>query len=197
MTKIDYPRLGETVYTDTLENGLKLVVVPKKGFARADAFFATNYGSVDTKFFLDGKWQTSPAGVAHYLEHKMFDMPNGNALQTLSSYGASPNAFTSYEMTAYYFTATEHFDECLRELLTFVSTGYFTEESVEKERGIISQEIRMYEDNPNSQVGERLFEIREVVAHGMDVADRVLDDHCLSSLKSSLIRCAPVWRPSM
>lgn len=159
MIKIDYPRLGETVYTDTLENGLKLVVVPKKGFARADAFFATNYGSVDTKFFLDGKWQTSPPGVAHYLEHKMFDMPDGNALQKLSSYGASPNAFTSYEMTAYYFTATEHFDDCLRQLLTFVSTGYFTEESVDKERGIISQEIRMYEDNPNSQVGERLFEI--------------------------------------
>lgn len=159
MIKHEYPRLGEVVYTDKLENGLQLMVVPKKGFAKGYAFFATNYGSIDTKFFLDGEWRTSPDGVAHYLEHKMFDTPDGNALQRLAAVGASPNAFTSYEVTAYYFSVTQNFEQCLRELLSFVSVPYFTEESVEKERGIITQEIRMYEDNPNSQVGERLFEI--------------------------------------
>ena len=96
-------------------------------------------------------------GVAHYLEHKMFEMPDRDVMQEFSALGANPNAFTSYNMTAYYFTCTEHFEACLELLLTFVSTPYFTEESVERERGIIAQEIRMYEDSADSQVYEDLF----------------------------------------
>ena len=152
-----FPGLGEKIYEDTLPNGLRIKVVPKRGFARSYAFFATDYGSMDTRFRLDGKDYVSPDGVAHYLEHKMFDMPDGNALQKMSQTGASPNAFTSYNITAYHFSCTSMFEENFRTLLRFVSQGYFTQESVEKERGIIAQEIKMYADNPASRVDENLF----------------------------------------
>lgn len=152
-----FPGLGEKIYEDTLPNGLRIKVVPKRGFARSYAFFATDYGSMETRFQLDGKPYVSPDGVAHYLEHKMFDMPDGNALQKMSQTGASPNAFTSYNITAYHFSCTSMFEENFRTLLQFVSQGYFTQESVEKERGIIAQEIKMYADNPASRVDENLF----------------------------------------
>lgn len=152
-----FPGLGEKIYEDTLPNGLRIKIVPKRGFARSYAFFATDYGSMDTRFRLDGKDYVSPDGVAHYLEHKMFDMPDGNALQKMSQTGASPNAFTSYNITAYHFSCTSMFEENFRTLLRFVSQGYFTQESVEKERGIIAQEIKMYADNPASRVDENLF----------------------------------------
>lgn len=157
MEKQVYGHLEQTVYRDLLPNGLTICVIPKPGFAKKYAFFATNYGSIDTKFTLEGKAMVSADGVAHYLEHKMFDMKDGNALQLMSATGASPNAFTSYHMTAYYFECTEAFSDNLRLLLSFVSQPYFTQESVDKERGIIGQEIRMYEDSPASRLGENLF----------------------------------------
>ncbi len=157
MKEFNYERAGQKILTETLPNGLRIYLAPKQGFSRMYALFATDYGSIDTSFVLDGKPYTSPDGVAHYLEHKMFDMPDGNALQKMSVTGASPNAFTSYNMTAYYFSCTDQFEYNLETLLTFVSQGYFTEESVEKERGIIAQEIKMYEDNPGSRVDENLF----------------------------------------
>ncbi len=152
-----YPHLGEICYEERLPNGLMLRVIPKSGFSRKYAFFATNYGSIHTAFMLDGQRCTSPDGVAHYLEHKTFDMPWGNAMQVFAQRGASPNAFTSYSMTAYYFDCTEAFEDNLRLLLEFVSTPYYTQESVEKERCIIEQEIRMYEDSAESRVFENLF----------------------------------------
>lgn len=158
MSTQNYSRLGQQIHQETLPNGLRIYLAPRSGFAKKFAFFATDYGSIDTKFVLDGKEYTSPDGVAHYLEHKMFDMPQGNAMQEFSLRGASPNAFTSYNLTAYYFSCTSQFEENLKTLLSFVSTGYFTEESVEKERGIIAQEIKMYEDSPGSRVDENLFE---------------------------------------
>ena len=109
------------------------------------------------QFIRNGEKCDTPAGIAHYLEHKMFDTKDGNALQVLSQNGAEPNAFTSNAMTGYYFDCTEHFEENLRILLSFVSVPYFTDESVEKERGIIGQEIRMVEDSPDWQVYERLL----------------------------------------
>ncbi len=157
MTQKEYPRLLERCVEERLENGLLICVVPKAGFSRAYAFLATDYGSNDTKFLLDGEVRTSPDGVAHYLEHKMFDMPEGDATYAFAKLGASPNAFTSYAMTAYHFDCTAHFEENLRILLRFVSTPYFTQESVEKERGIIEQEIRMYLDSAGSRVYENLF----------------------------------------
>ena len=157
MTKTEYPRIGETVLTETLPNGLRVVIVPKPGYRKRYAFFATRYGGMDMKFKLDGVWHDTPAGIAHYLEHKMFDMEDGNALQVLSQNGAEPNAFTANSMTAYYFDCTEHFEENLRILLSFVSVPYFTQESVDKERGIIAQDIRMTEDGPDWRVYKNLL----------------------------------------
>ena len=157
MVKTEYPRIGETVLTETLENGLRVAIVPKPGYRKRYAFFTTRYGGMDMKFKLNGVWHDTPAGIAHYLEHKMFDMEDGNALQTLSQNGAEPNAFTANSMTAYYFDCTEHFEENLRILLSFVSVPYFTQESVDKERGIIAQEIRMTEDGPDWRVYKNLL----------------------------------------
>ena len=157
MTKTEYPRIGETVLTETLDNGLRVAIVPKPGYRRRYAFFVTRYGGMDMKFRLDGVWHDTPAGIAHYLEHKMFDTAEGNALQVLSQNGAEPNAFTANSMTAYYFDCTEKFEENLRILLSFVSVPYFTKESVDKERGIIAQEIRMTEDTPDWRVYKNLL----------------------------------------
>lgn len=143
-----FKNIKETLISEVLPNGLKINIVPKPQFSKSFAMFATTYGGADRRFKLAGEWIDTPAGVAHYLEHKMFDMPNGNALNVLSSRGASPNAFTSSGITAYHFESTSRFDENLRTLLEFVSTPYFTPESVQKEQGIIGQEIKMVEDNP-------------------------------------------------
>lgn len=152
-----YPEIGESRYEAALPSGLRVYVTPKPGFARKYAFLAVNAGSIDTKFRLNGKHFRVPDGIAHYLEHKMFDLPEGNAMDLFAAHGGSPNAFTSYAMTAYYFSCTEAFEENLRLLLRMVATPWFTPESVEKERGIIAQEIRMYEDSADSRVYEDLF----------------------------------------
>ena len=152
MIRHDFSRVGETLYHQVLENGLNVFVFPKPEHGKSYAFFATNYGGMDMRFRLNGQWHDTPAGVAHFLEHKMFDTQDGNALQDLASNGASPNAFTSNAITGYYFESTEKFEENLRILLSFVSVPWFTPESVDKEQGIIAQEIRMIEDNPEWQV---------------------------------------------
>ena len=156
MNKTYYPRLDETVCRKTLPNGLTVIVVPKPGFTRKIAYFVTDYGSIHTSFTLDGVHHTTPAGVAHYLEHKMFDLPDRDVTAEFAALGAVLNAFTSYDTTAYYFSCTENFTPALRLLLEFVSTPWFTEESVEKEREIIAQEILMYADSADSMVMEDL-----------------------------------------
>ncbi len=148
MSKQEYPRLGEAVSRRTLPSGLEVIVVHKPYHAKCYAFFATSYGGMDLKFKSGGKWQDTPAGIAHYLEHKMFDTEHESASQALAQNGAVENAFTANDMTAYYFECTDHFYESLRILLGFVSVPYFTQESVDKERGIIAQEIRMSDDDP-------------------------------------------------
>ena len=109
MEKKLYERIGEEVFRATLPNGLPVYIVPKKGFSRKYALFATRYGGMDMRFEKDGQWLDTPAGIAHYLEHKMFDTEEGNALQELAKNGAEPNAFTSNAITCYYFDATEKF----------------------------------------------------------------------------------------
>ena len=157
MNQSFYKRLGESVHRETLPNGLQVCIVPKPGYAKNYAFFATRYGGMDTRFCLGGKWLDTPAGIAHYLEHKMFDTKEGNALQELAKNGAEPNAFTSNAMTGYYFDSTDHFEENLNILLSYVSVPWFTEESVAKEQGIIGQEIRMIEDDPDWQLYVRMM----------------------------------------
>ena len=116
-----FDAVGEVLQSAVLPNGLKVLVVPKKGFSSYFACFGTYYGSVMRSFELAGVRHDTPAGVAHYLEHKMFDMPDGdNALQSMTAAGADPNAFTSYDETVYYFRCTERFEENLRTLLRFV-----------------------------------------------------------------------------
>jgi len=144
-----YPLIGEKVYSDKLSNGLSVFVVPKADFHKKFAFFATDYGSVDRCFKLSGKWIDTPEGVAHFLEHEMFDMEYGDALSKLSEKGANPNAYTSSDVTAYHFECIDDFSENLRILLEFVSTPLFSAESVKKEQGIIGQEILMCEDDPD------------------------------------------------
>ncbi|MDO4990226.1 MAG: insulinase family protein, partial [Eubacteriales bacterium] len=117
MTRTEYRQIGETLYSAQLPNGLELRVIPKKDFSTFYAVFATNYGGACRRFSVDGEKRDTPAGVAHYLEHKMFDLPGGdNALNILSANGADPNAFTSSGITCYYFQCTEGFEENLRML---------------------------------------------------------------------------------
>ena len=158
MDKLEYTALGQSVCHCLLPNGLNIYVDVRPEYAKQFAFFATRYGGMDIRFQLDGKWLDTPAGIAHYLEHKMFDTQEGNVLQELAKNGAHDNAFTSSAVTAYYVECTEKFYENLRILLSFVSVPYFTQESVDKEQGIIAQEIRMIEDDPDWRVYANLME---------------------------------------
>ena len=148
MERTDYPALGLVVYKTTLPSGLTILVVPRPGWRRARACFVANYGGADRRFALDGETHDTPAGVAHYLEHKMFDMPSGTMDEVFAGRGADADAYTSEAVTNYHARCTDRFGENLRDLLAFVSTPYFTPETVEKERGIIGQEIAESEDDP-------------------------------------------------
>ena len=159
MKRIDYAELCDGFFEEILPNGLRVRVLPRPGFARKFAFLAVDFGSNDRDFTLDGQKYHVPAGIAHYLEHKMFDLPEGGAMEQFAAHGGGNNAFTNYSMTAYYVECTEEFAENLKILLRMVTTPYFTPESVEKERGIIAQEIKMYADSPDSAVFENLFAV--------------------------------------
>ena len=155
MKKIVNEVLREEVYYEKLENGLDVYFMPKLGFTKKYAVLATNYGSNDLEFIPIGENEKIRVneGIAHFLEHKMFEQPDGgNAFDKFSMYGASANAFTNFTMTAYLFTATEKFYESLENLIDYVQTPHFTDENVEKEKGIIEQEIKMYNDDPNWNV---------------------------------------------
>ncbi len=194
MRQVRYPKLGETCWCETLENGLRIYVVTKPHFEKQYALFATSYGGMDVRYQVDGKWRESPAGIAHFLEHKMFDTKEGNALQQLSANGASPNAFTSEDITAYHFECTQGFESNLRTLLSFVSVPYFTAESVAKEQGIIGQEIRMEEDTPNWRIFQNLMEglydhhpIRVSVAGSVESISRITE-HTLYNCHKAFYR---------
>ena len=163
MEKKFYPQVGETLYKMTLPSGLQMVVLPRPGFSKKLCYLVTDYGAIHRDFEMDGQKYSAPAGVAHYLEHKLFDMPGRDVTEDFAKLGASPNAFTSYDMTAYYFSCTENFRENLKPLLEFVTTPYFTEESVAKEQGIIGQEIDMNLDSPDSRLFDMLMEVMYTV----------------------------------
>ena len=155
MKKIVNEILKEEIYYEKLENGLDVYFMPKKGFTKKYAVLATNYGSNELEFIPIGEDKKIRVneGIAHFLEHKMFEQPDGkNAFDLFSKFGASANAFTNFTMTAYLFSCTENFYECLGHLIDYVQTPYFTDENVEKEKGIIEQEIKMYNDDPDWNV---------------------------------------------
>ena len=147
-------RLGEQYEKITHSSGLTLLLCPMREYAGAYALFGTKYGSIDTCFKTqhDPDFVTVPAGIAHYLEHKLFESEDQDAFERYAKTGASANAYTSFDKTCYLFSCTERFQESLEILLDFVTSPYFTEETVAKEQGIIGQEIRMYDDNPDWQV---------------------------------------------
>ena len=155
MKQLHYPQVDETVCRTTLPNGLTVLVVPRPGFQKKLCYLAVDYGAIHRKCKIDGKEFEAPMGVAHYLEHKLFDMPGRDISAEFAALGGFPNAFTGYDMTAYYFSCTEHFEACLKLLLEFVTTPYFTAETVEKERGIIQQEILMNQDSPDTVIFEQ------------------------------------------
>lgn len=159
MKKHDIPSVKETVYSETLDNGLQVFVLPKKGFRKTFATFSTRYGSVDNYFAVgDEPPVRVPDGIAHFLEHKMFEEPEGDVFAKFASNGASANAYTSFDRTVYLFSATDRIRENVTTLLNFVQNPHFTDENVEKEKGIISQEIKMYADQPDWRVYFGLIE---------------------------------------
>ncbi|MDD6483193.1 MAG: pitrilysin family protein [Clostridiales bacterium] len=140
----------EELYFARHSSGLGVYIIPKKDYSAAYAILGTRYGSVDSEFVVPGETQTTavPDGIAHYLEHKMFDMPDGsNVFDKFSKLGGNANAYTSFNITAYLVSATDNINENIAVLMDYVQRPYFTEESVQKEQGIIGQEINMYDDN--------------------------------------------------
>ncbi len=146
-----YKQLDETIYTKKLENGLTVCVLPRKEMAKTFGIFTTKYGSIDQHFVPINQQEAVkvPDGVAHFLEHKLFEKEDRDVFHDFSKQGASANAFTSFTKTAYLFSATSNIDENIKTLLDFVQEPYFSDESVEKEKGIIAQEINMYDDQPD------------------------------------------------
>ena len=150
-----YECLNEKIYTEKLSNGLQVVIIPIKGGNKKYAAYATHFGSINYEFKTENETEpvTVPDGVAHFLEHKLFEQEDGvNALDKLTKMGANPNAYTSFNHTSYLFECTNNFKEVLKALIQFVQNPYLTEENVEKEKGIIGQEIQMYDDDPSWQL---------------------------------------------
>ncbi len=140
-------------------DGINICFIQKKDYVEKEAMVAFNYGSINNTFIKDGKKITHPFGIAHFLEHKLFEDKEYNVFEVFNKYGGNVNAFTNFTTTAYYFSCVDYFEENLKELLKFVSRPYFTDENVEKEKGIIAQEINMYEDDPYWKVYFNLLDI--------------------------------------
>lgn len=153
MNKQTYNDIAETLYTEKLDNGLTVFLLPKPEMAKTYGIFTTNYGSIDQTFVPIGQSEkiTVPEGIAHFLEHKLFEKEDHDVFADFGKQGASANAFTSFTKTAYLFSATNHIEKNVETLINFVQDPYFSEQSVEKEKGIIGQEIKMYDDQPDWQ----------------------------------------------
>ena len=155
MQIIENLQVKEKLYIEKLENGLTVMIIPKTGIRKKYVMWATHYGSIDNKFVIPGEEKATevPDGIAHFLEHKMFEQENGtNSLDVLTALGVNANAYTTTNYTTYLFEATDNFYKALDELMDYVQHPYFTDENVEKEKGIIAQEINMYNDYPDWEV---------------------------------------------
>ncbi|MBQ5398934.1 MAG: insulinase family protein [Ruminococcus sp.] len=175
ITEVKSARTGDKYYKIEHFSGLTIYLYPKPDYNSKYAIFGTRYGSVNNAFRLDGGDVIRvPDGIAHYLEHKMFECEDGDAFVKYAKTGANANAYTSFDKTCYLFSCTDRFDESFRILLDFVSRPYFTEQTVQKEQGIIGQEIRMYDDSPDWRV---MFNMLENMYHShpvkLDIAGTV------------------------
>ena len=165
--EIKSKRTLDKYYKINHDSGLTIYLFPKKDYNSKYAIFGTKYGSVNNAFSLDnGEVTAVPDGIAHYLEHKLFESEDGDAFTRYAKTGANANAYTSFDKTCYLFSCTENFDESFEILLDFVQSPYFTEETVAKEQGIIGQEIRMYDDSPEWCV---MFNMLENMYHNHPV----------------------------
>ena len=186
MKTIEFKQLDEVLYYKKLENGLDVYILPKKGFSKTYVTFTTKYGSIDRTFVPIGETEavTVPDGIAHFLEHKMFEKEDGDVFQKFSEVGAQANAFTSFTRTSYLFSATDHIYRSTSTLLDFVQEPYFTPETVEKEKGIIGQEITMYDDLPDWRLYfgtiENMYHQHPVkidIAGTIESIDKITADH--------------------
>ncbi len=162
MNEIIMTNLDEVIYHEKLSNGLDVYVYKKPGFAKKGAYFVTNYGSSVNEFkpINEDKMVSFPKGIAHFLEHKLFESEdNEKVFEKFKKYGAEVNAYTNHSITNYYFSTVNNFYECLEELVDFVQKPYFTDENVEKEKGIINQEINMTNDNVDRYMYEQMFDL--------------------------------------
>ena len=190
VNEIKSGRTGDSYFELTHPTGLRIFVYPKEGYHSTYAIFGAQFGSINTAFRKKGEEQPveTPAGIAHFLEHKLFESEDGDAFERYAKTGASANAFTSFDMTCYLFSCTENFKESLEILLDFVQSPYFTEKTVQKEQGIIGQEIRMYDDDPNWRV---MFNLLGALYHNhplrVDIAGTV---ESISEITADLLyRC--------
>ncbi|BDG62047.1 EF-P 5-aminopentanol modification-associated protein YfmH [Caldinitratiruptor microaerophilus] len=191
-------RLRETIYWETLPSGLRVGVLPRKGWRETTGRVAVNYGSNDSRWIPPGETEPVevPAGIAHFLEHKLFESEEGNAFDRFAALGADANAYTSNQQTVYYFSTTDRVPECLETLLDMVQTPYFTDQTVEKEQGIIEQEIRMYLDHPEWRSRQNLLEaLYQKHPVRIDIAGTV--ESIRQITKEQLYRChATFYHPS-
>jgi predicted Zn-dependent peptidase len=184
------PLLQERLYTTKLESGLTVAIIVKPGYHEKTARIATHYGSIDSRFVHPetGEEIQVPDGIAHFLEHKLFEKEWGNVSDKFSELGAEANAYTTYTHTVYYFNTTDRFEESLDLLLDYVQTPWFTDESVKKEQGIIEQEIRMYLDDPGWRSSANLLEaLYQVHPLKIDIAGTVESIHQID--KETLTLC--------
>ncbi|MBH5316575.1 insulinase family protein [Paenibacillus sp. GSMTC-2017] len=189
METLNYPNVQETLHREVLDNGLEVIVLPKEGFHKTYATFSTKYGSIDNRFSVGDQEPLKVAdGIAHFLEHKMFEEPEGDIFATFASQGASANAYTTFDRTVYLFSATEQIHKNVETLINFVQNPFFTDANVEKEKGIIEQEINMYRDNADWRV---YFGLIDALYHThpvhIDIAGTV--DSIRQIDKETLYRC--------
>ena len=172
LQKISGGSVGDFYYTGAHPSGLRVFLYPKEKSSTTYAIFSTKYGSIDSCFQRSDEPapETVPEGIAHYLEHKLFESEDGDAFQRYAETGASANAYTSFENTSYLFSCTDRLYDSLEILLDFVQSPYFTEETVRKEQGIIGQEIKMYDDDPQWRV---MFNYLEAMYHAHPVRQDV------------------------
>ncbi|MDU9417542.1 pitrilysin family protein [Staphylococcus lloydii] len=149
-----YQQIDEYVYKETLDNGLDVFIIPKKGFQKTFVTYTTQFGSLDSKFkpHNQDSYITVPDGVAHFLEHKLFENEEDDLFTAFAEDNAQVNAFTSFDRTSYLFSATDQVETNIKRLLTMVETPYFTKETVDKEKGIIAEEIKMYQEQPGYKI---------------------------------------------
>ncbi len=187
---IEYNKYDEKLFKYEHSSGLKCIVVPKKGYSKKYATFSTQYGSVDNEFIIPGEKSKTrvPDGIAHFLEHKLFEQKDGSVMDKFAELGSRPNAYTSFNQTVYLFSCTDLFKENFDLLLNFVQNPYITEESVEREKGIIGQEINMYRDNPGWRVSFNLLEaLYEKHPVKLDIAGSI--DSISKITKETLYKC--------